>query len=357
MAKRTRSQTDINQQLRLDILDPSKGGGSEAAADGPSSLQQSARTMILQSVGLKYLGRIAELPLPKPMINMLSNQLAVDDFFVNRNDLDGDHRNYCVYPAKCLLDMSDVLLKCVPECLASEEVNAAVEQWIGVAHPNLMSYYIKFAQSGTQIVVFEYPPFALPDILDKLRRDNKRIPEFLIWKAFHELCSVLKYLHDQGMSYTGLKPERVAFTQEGVLKLDSGLLYLPSPGQDMMQGAAVGDSGVTGVYTSPETLKGEEITVKNQVWILGCLLYEMAAREPAYANEGTDMFGAMANIMEGKIPTSLEGGYSEDMLLTVRDCLHSEAHARPTLEDLQARSNAKMEALVQTYAGENITSL
>ncbi|EDO46835.1 predicted protein [Nematostella vectensis] len=306
MAKRTRSQTDINQQLRFDILDPSKAGGSEAAADGPSSLQQSARTMILQSVGLKYLGRIAELPLPKPMINMLSNQLAVDDFFVNRNDLDGDHRNYCVYPAKCLLDMSDVLLKCVPECLASEEVNAAVEQWTGVAHPNLMSYYIKFAQSGTQIVVFEYPPFALPDILDKLRRDNKRIPEFLIWKAFHELCSVLKYLHDQGMSYTGLKPERVAFTQ---------------------------------------------------VWILGCLLYEMAAREPAYANEGTDMFGAMANIMEGKIPTSLEGGYSEDMLLTVRDCLHSEAHARPTLEDLQARSNAKMEALVQTYAGENITSL
>jgi len=101
---------------------------------------------------------------------------------------------------------------------------------------------------------------------------------------------------------------------------------------------------------------GDELSVKNQVWIMGCLLYEMAALEPAYANIGTDMFGAMGRIMEGVKPSPVEG-YSEDLNTTISECLIVEPESRPTLEDLQARSNAKMEALVEGYKGENITHL
>lgn len=89
---------------------------------------------------------------------------------------------------------------------------------------------------------------------------------------------------------------------------------------------------------------------------MGCLLYEMASLEPAYANVGTDMFGAMSSIMEGNKPALVEG-YSDDLNATISECLNSEPQTRPTIEDLQARSNAKMEALVEGYKGENITHL
>lgn len=363
MAKRTRSLTNINNELRLNILNPSESSGSgstEGESAHPSSLQEHCRTMILHSVGLKNLARITELPLPKAIINSLSNQLTLEDFYVNKNELSDEHMSHCVYPAKCLLDMSDMVLKVVPETLASDEINAAVERWAGtkhLSHPNLMSYYITFTQDSTKILIFEYPPYAFVDIIKHLKQKKKNIPEFLLWKAFHDLAAVMKYLHDQGVSYPGLKPDRLSFTEDGVLKLDSGILYY-STQQDLISTEATGisDEGITGVYTSPETLKGEELTIKNDIWLLGCFFYEMAALEPAYANVGTDMFSAMGNIMEGKKPKALEG-YSDDLNATISECLNTEPQTRPTIEDLQARSNAKMEALVESYKGVNITHL
>jgi hypothetical protein len=148
--------------------------------------------MILHSVGLKNLARVTELPLPRAIVNSLSNQLNLEDFYVNKNELDSEHMSHCVYPAKCLLDMSDVVIKVVPETLASDEVNSAVELWTGMKHPNLMSYYITFTKGGTKVLVFEYPPYAFMDILKHLKKENKKIPEFLLWKAFHDLASIIK---------------------------------------------------------------------------------------------------------------------------------------------------------------------
>ncbi|KAK3734823.1 hypothetical protein QZH41_002400 [Actinostola sp. cb2023] len=349
--------------MRLDIINPTAGPVSSAPPQennrrtSLTSLQEHCRTMILHSVGLKNLARITELPLPKAIVTSLANQLTLEDLYVNRNDLNNEHMSHCVYPAKCLLDMSDVVIKVVPEVLANDEFNVVVDVWTKMKHPNLMSYYITFEKEGNRVLIFEYPPFAFPDVVKALKNDNKKIPEFLIWKAFHELAAVIKHIHDEGVIYPSLKPERLAFTEEGVLKLESGLLYAPTQNELMgMDAAGIDDSGVTGVYTSPETLKGEEVTIKNQVWILGCLLHEMAALEPAYANVGTDMFGAMGSIMEGKKPSPLEG-YSEDLNTTISECLNTEPQTRPTIEDLQARSNAKMEVLVEGYKGENITHL
>lgn len=361
MARRTQPLNEINHQLRLDILNPTASPAPAPAETNRrsslSSLQEHARSMILHSVGLKNLSRITELPLPKAIVSSLANQLALEDFYVNRNDLNTEHMSHCVYPAKCLLDMSDVVIKVIPQVLACDELNTSVDTWTRIKHHNLMNYFITFEKDGTRVLVFEYPPFAFPDIIRVLKNDKKQIPEFLIWKAFHELAAVLKHVHDDDVLYPSLKPERLAFTEDGVLKLESGILYTPTQQEMMgMDAAGIDDSGVTGVYTSPETLKGDELTVKNLVWIMGCLLYEMAALEPAYANVGTDMFGAMGKIMEGDKPSPVEG-YSEDLNATISECLNTEPQTRPTLEDLQARSNAKMEVLMEGYKGENITHL
>lgn len=262
MARRTQPLTEMDNHLRLDILNPTaspSGAPKESVRRSSlSTLQEQARSMILHSVGLKNLSRITELPLPKAIVSSLANQLAIEDFYVTRNDLNTEHMSHCVYPAKCLLDMSDVVIKVIPQALANEEIDVSVDTWTKIKHPNLMNYFITFEKDGNRVLIFEYPPFAFPDVIRVLKNGSKKIPEFLIWKAFHELAAVLKHVHDEGIPYSSLKPERLAFTEDGVLKLENGILYAPTQQEMMgMDAAGVDDSGVTGVYTSPETLKGD----------------------------------------------------------------------------------------------------
>lgn len=342
------------EEARFNILNPD---GAFAAFDSqPGSLQQHCRTFILQAVGLKRLARIVDLPIPKTMINFLANQLTVDDFYVNRNNLNSEHISHCVYPAKCLLDMSEVLLKCVPPCLADDRFKAVMEAWNEVNHPNIMSSFLQFNQGGTEIIVFEYPPVALVDILNDRRELRRLLPEYLIWKAFCELCSAMKYLNEKGILYETSKPtERISFDENGTLKLDSGLLYQSSP-QDTMNAMAMGDTN-TGLYSPPEVLKGQAFGPESQVWLLGCLLYELAAVDPAYKVEGTDMFSALANIMEGRPPPDINENFSDELKTTIRDCVKSDPDQRPSMEELMNRVTVATERMRQGYQGPEIVDL
>ena len=353
MARRTRLQDASTEEAKFNILNPSASGQDDSQ---PGSLQQHCRTFILQSVGLQRLAKIVELPLPQTMINFLANQLTVDDFYVNRNNLNSEHLSHCVYPAKCLLDMSEVLLKCVPPCLADDQVKAALEAWRGVSHPNLMHDLVHFSQEGTEIIVFEYPPITLVDVLCQHRELHKTLPEYLIWKAFCELCSVIKYLNEKGILYESMKPtERISFNEGGALKLDSGLLYMPSH-QDNMNAMALGDN-VSGVYSPPEVLTGQQFSAESQVWLLGCLLYEFVMLEPAYKIQGTDMFTALANIMEGRAPPEITANYSDALKATIRECLTSDSQQRPSVEELVNRATVNMEGLKAAYEGPDIANL
>ena len=60
----------------------------------------------------------------------------------------------------------------------------------------------------------------------------------------------------------------------------------------------------------------------------------MATLRPAYAIQGTDMFSALNEIMEGNPPPPISGKYSEELRNLVDSCLRSEADTRPGIEEL-----------------------
>ena len=354
MAKRTRLQDQSTEEARFNILNPDGVFPAEDAQ--PGSLQQHCRTFILQSVGLQRLARIVDLPIPQTMVNFLANQLSVDDFYVNRNNLNSDHITHCVYPAKCLLDMSEVLLKCIPPCLADDRVKSTMEAWKGVSHPNITHSLVQFNQGGTEIIVFEYPPVSLVDVLTEQRELRRLLSEYLIWKAFCGLCSAIKYLNEKGIVYETSNPtERISFDENGALKLDSGLLYMASA-QDNMNAMAMGDN-TTGVYSPPEVLRGQQFSPASQVWLLGCVLYELAAMEPAYKIQGTDMFTALANIMEGRPPPEINASFSDDLKSTITNCLKSDPETRPSVEELTNKATVIMERMKEAYQGPEIGDL
>lgn len=67
----------------------------------------------------------------------------------------------------------------------------------------------------------------------------------------------------------------------------------------------------------------------------------MATLRPAYAIQGTDMFSALNEIMEGNPPPPISANYSEDFRNLIDSCLRAEAETRPSIEELMRVAKEK----------------
>lgn len=82
----------------------------------------------------------------------------------------------------------------------------------------------------------------------------------------------------------------------------------------------------TPFYMSPEICAAEKYTLKSDIWSLGCIIYELCAREPPF-NAKTH-FQLVQRIKEGKVAT-LPEMYSPELNQVIRDCLKVSPDRRP----------------------------
>lgn len=82
----------------------------------------------------------------------------------------------------------------------------------------------------------------------------------------------------------------------------------------------------TPFYMSPEICAAERYTLKSDIWSLGCIIYELCAREPPF-NAKTH-FQLVQKIKEGKVQT-LPKVYSGELMAVIRDCLTVNPDMRP----------------------------
>ena len=82
----------------------------------------------------------------------------------------------------------------------------------------------------------------------------------------------------------------------------------------------------TPFYTSPEICAAERYTLKSDIWSLGCVIYELCAREPPF--NAKSHFQLVQKIKEGKVAT-LPRIYSAELMAVIRDCLKVNPDARP----------------------------
>ena len=82
----------------------------------------------------------------------------------------------------------------------------------------------------------------------------------------------------------------------------------------------------TPFYMSPEICAAEKYTLKSDIWSLGCIIYELCAREPPF-NAKTH-YQLVQKIKEGKI-APLPSVYSGELFATIKDCLRVNPDRRP----------------------------
>src|SRR5438045_8055818 len=74
----------------------------------------------------------------------------------------------------------------------------------------------------------------------------------------------------------------------------------------------------TPFYMSPEICAAERYTLKSDIWSLGCIIYELCAKEPPF-NANTH-FQLIQKIKEGRI-APIPSVYSPELFNVIKDCL------------------------------------
>ncbi|RFU30635.1 hypothetical protein B7463_g5690, partial [Scytalidium lignicola] len=218
-----------------------------------------------------------------------------------------------------------------------EQLHAEFAILSSLRHPNIVGYYHREHLKTTQDLYLPKKQYA---------------EEGFVWSMFAQLVTALYRCHygvdppEVGSNVMGLgntakpripaggvmilhrdlKPENVFLGEDNSVKLgDFGL-------SKVMQSHDFASTYVgTPFYMSPEICAAERYTLKSDIWSLGCIMYELCAREPPF--NAKSHFQLVQKIKEGKI-APLPSVYSPELSSVIKDCLKVNPNLRPDTAQL-----------------------
>ncbi|TGJ85666.1 hypothetical protein E0Z10_g3091 [Xylaria hypoxylon] len=230
-----------------------------------------------------------------------------------------------------------------------EQLHAEFQILSSLRHPNIVGYFHREHLKQTQDLhlYMEYCGNGdLGRVIQNLTTANKYADEEFVWAVFSQLVTALYRCHygtdppDVSSAvfsapkikpktppgavtilHRDLKPENVFLGDNNSVKLgDFGL-------SKMIQSHDFASTYVgTPFYMSPEICAAERYTLKSDIWSLGCVIYELCARQPPF--NAKSHLQLVQKIKEGRVAT-LPRIYSAELMATIRDCLKVNPDTRP----------------------------
>ncbi|KAI9682520.1 MAG: G2-specific serine/threonine protein kinase [Trizodia sp. TS-e1964] len=227
-------------------------------------------------------------------------------------------------------------------------------------HPNIVAYYHREHLKETQDlhIYMEYCGNGdLGRVIKNLKATNQLAQEDFVWSIFSQLVTALyrchygqdppevgenilnpannakaKALRNKGqvmILHRDLKPENIFLGENNSVKLgDFGLSKL-------MQSQDFASTYVgTPFYMSPEICAADRYTLQSDIWSLGCVMYELCARQPPFNAKTHGQL--IERIAEGRT-SPLPSVYSMELKSVIKNCLRTDPSLRPdtaTLLDL-----------------------
>lgn len=316
-------------------------GGKQAKE---STLEDKCRAAILGATGIDKAEDLRhKLNLPPPLISFLTKQFGSDDFFINSTDVTAEEISSETYNAVCTLNSQSVVMKCVPNHVMNEENSEIVQKWRSKELVGIQRCLVSFNEGQKEIFVLQGDLKNLKDVIADMKCKDKRADEGSLWHLLKKTVNVLQGLQAKNMQYRELELTKICLNKSGDVFLCNPIRYITENANN--DPFAMSESGSNAIYTPPEIISGEEPTIKSTVWILGCVLYEVAMQKPAYTTDGSDIFASLNEIVEGKKPDGLDSAFSSELQELIWSCLHVQMHERPNLEKLLIKAEEKAKNL------------
>ncbi|KAF9676598.1 hypothetical protein SADUNF_Sadunf08G0019300 [Salix dunnii] len=149
-------------------------------------------------------------------------------------------------------------------------------------HPGIVRLFFTFQDNYS---LCRYLDMALEsceggELFDQITRKGRLSEDEARFYAA-EVVDALEYIHAMGLIHRDIKPENLLFTADGHIKIadfgsvkpmqDSCITVLPNATSDDKACTFVG----TAAYVPPEVLNSSPATFGNDLWALGCTLYQM----------------------------------------------------------------------------------
>ncbi|XP_065870863.1 3-phosphoinositide-dependent protein kinase 2 [Euphorbia lathyris] len=145
-------------------------------------------------------------------------------------------------------------------------------------HPGIVQLYFTFQDSFSLYMALESCEGG--ELFDQITRKGRLSEEEARFYAA-EVVDALEYIHSMGLIHRDIKPENLLLTADGHIKIadfgsvkpmqDSRITVLPNATSDDKACTFVG----TAAYVPPEVLNSSPATFGNDLWALGCTLYQM----------------------------------------------------------------------------------
>ena len=203
-------------------------------------------------------------------------------------------------------------------------------------HPAIATLYDCETEPDATFLVYE---FVNGKTLRELQGERSfDLPELL--SIFISIAEGVAAAHEAGIVHRDLKPENVMLTTDGRVKiLDFGLAKVMSTA---MEGTTVATAVTvpglllgTVAYMSPEQLDGEGVDHRTDVFSLGTMFYELAARKHPF--KGKSQSSTIGNILkEEPLDLSLSvPAIPADLDRAIRKCIRKRREQRyQTVRDL-----------------------
>lgn len=239
-----------------------------------------------------------------------------------------------VYRARDTKLQRDVALKTLSEEFAADADRVArLEREATVIaalnHPSIAVIYGVEEHDGRSFLVLELVEGGT--LTQRIHGKALHVDQALEIAA--EIAGALESAHERGVLHRDLKPDNVAFTRDGRVKvLDFGLAKT-------LSAAAGGQASVTAVrtelgvtvgtapYMSPEQARGEAANQQTDIWALGITLYEMLTGiSPFERNSSTE---TLACVLEAQPDfTALPKNTPPSVTRLIRRCLEKDRRRR-----------------------------
>lgn len=203
-----------------------------------------------------------------------------------------------------------------------------IEVFKKLNHINLIQYVNSFIHKNKLCILMEYAENGdLSKIIKNHITLKKYISEEQIWTYFIQICRGLQYMHSKKILHRDIKTQNIFLNKNGVIKLgDFGISKILKNTYDFCK-TPLG----TPYFLSPEICSGKAYNYKSDIWMLGCVLYELMTLTKPF--DGDSLPGLMGNILRKDIK-DVPKIYSNNLRWLVKQLLAKEPNLRPTLNDI-----------------------
>jgi Tol biopolymer transport system component/tRNA A-37 threonylcarbamoyl transferase component Bud32 len=262
-----------------------------------------------------------------------------------------------VYLAQDVRHDRKVALKVLrPELAAvigAERFLAEIKTTANLQHPHILALFDSGEAGG---FVFYVMPYVEGESLrDRLARE-KQLPVEDAVRIAREVADALDYAHRHGVVHRDIKPENILLHDGRALVADFGIALAVSRSDGGTRMTETGMSLGTPHYMSPEQAMGErEITVKSDVYALGCVTYEMLVGEPPFTGPTAQSIVARVmteaprslQLQRRTIPTHVEAAVQRALEKLPADRFQSAAEFGTALNDPRYASRITVTTLAQ----------